>query len=166
MNDLFTEVCIPRKMTPLNLAMKVLPVVITVLFFLTGLLINPLFLIAGMAMILADMWLLPRQNVEYEYSYVNGELDIAEIYSKKIRKEVAAFDMKEMEILAPVGSDSLAEYKKLPVLDYTSGRSEDLANAWAFVISVGGKRKTVIFSPNKTMLEDLRMRGASKFKRN
>jgi hypothetical protein len=52
------------------------------------------------------------------------------------------------------------------VLDYTSGRSEDLANAWAFVISVGGKRKTVIFSPNKTMLEDLRMRGASKFKRN
>jgi hypothetical protein len=157
---------IRRQTTPLNVMMKVLPVVITVLFFLTGILINPLFLIAGMAMILADMWLLPRQNVEYEYSYVNGELDIAEIYSKKIRKEVAVFDMKSMEIMAPVSSDALTDYRKLPQIDYTSGRAEDRKNAWAFVISVGGTKKLVLFSPNQTMLEDLRIRNASKFRKN
>ena len=58
----------------------------------------------------------PKLEVEYEYLYVNGELDIDAIYSKQKRKKMGSYDASELEILAPENShelDSFIEYKDI-----------------------------------------------------
>lgn len=162
MNDLFQEILVSKKPTMKNGLIKFVLILFTVLFFAAGLIIHPLFLLAGVGMIFVDMWQIPRQSVEYEYSYVNGDLDIDEIFSKKSRKHLVSYHMHDVEVFAPAKSSHLDSYQNLPVTDYTSGTQEDRDKAWAFVIGSNGKREKVLFSPNENIIKDVRMRVPSK----
>ena len=85
MEDTFIELVLPKKPTPLETMRKPLLVLVTVLLAVAGFFIHPFFIIGLLVMIIVDSVVFPRFNVEYEYSYVNGELDIAAIYSKSCR---------------------------------------------------------------------------------
>ena len=51
-------------------------------------------------------------NVEYEYVFVNGDLDIDKIMNKARRKRMFSVDADQMELLAPVGSVELNAVSK------------------------------------------------------
>ena len=159
MSDLFKEKLISVQPTMKNRFI----VLLTILMFFFGIVVHPGFLLAGFALILIDIWLIPRQSVEYEYSYVNGVLDIDRIFSKQTRKKGASYDLSEAEVIAPVGSDHLSDFKNVKSIDYTSGAPEDEKNAWAFVISSNQGRQKVLISPTEDMLRDMRMRAPSRF---
>ena len=55
----------------------------------------------------ADYFYLPRLSVEFEYLYVNGELDIDRIFSQSRRKRAASYELSNMEIMAPFSSHRL-----------------------------------------------------------
>jgi hypothetical protein len=163
MSDLFKEKLISVQPTMKNRFIKVFFVMLTILMFFFGIMLHPAFLLAGFALILLDIWLIPRQSVEYEYSYVNGVLDIDRIFSKQTRKKGASYDLSEAEVIAPAGSDHLSDFRNVKVVDYTSGAPEDEKNAWAFVISSKQERQKVLISPTEDMLKDMRMRAPSRF---
>ena len=163
MSDLFKEKLISVQPTMKNRFIKVFFVLLTILMFVSGIMVHPAFLLAGFGMILLDIWLIPRQSVEYEYSYVNGVLDIDRIFSKQSRKKGASYDLSEAEVIAPVGSDHLSGFKNVKGVDYTSGTPEDEKNAWAFVISSKQERQKILISPSEDMLKDMRMRAPSRF---
>ena len=94
---------------------------------------------------------------------MNGVLDIDRIFSKQTRKKGTSYDLSEAEVIAPVGSDHLSDFKNVKSIDYTSGSPEDEKNAWAFVISSNQGRQKVLISPTEDMLRDMRMRAPSRF---
>ncbi len=62
-------------------------IVLTVLAVFAGLIITPLALIIAVALGIACYFVIPKTDVEYEYLFVNGDLDIDMIMSKTKRKK-------------------------------------------------------------------------------
>ena len=156
MEDTFIELVLPKKPTPLETMRKPLLVLVTVLLAVAGFFIHPFFIIGLLVMIFVDSVVFPRFNVEYEYSYVNGELDIAAIYSKSSRKELAQIDLTDAECIAPLGSHELDAYgDTFKTVDY-SVRQESVR---PFVAVKGGETKQkILVQLNDPMLSDLRTR--------
>ena len=100
---------------------------------------------------------MPGLDLEFEYLYVNGELDIDKIMSKVKRKRVGSFDISKAEMVAPVKSHELDYYrqsKDLKVVDCSSG--DDHANVYGMVIKDEKGMKLVLFEPNQEILNDMR----------
>lgn len=122
MNDSYKEILVKRQ-TPVGMrVLKGALIGLTVLSLVAGLLMWPL-LIVGAILIAVDYFVVPKFDVEYEYLYVNGELDIDAIYSRQKRKKMGTYDMAELEILAPSDSHAIDSYKNkqgVKINDYTS----------------------------------------------
>lgn len=159
MSDLYTEVIVKRKPRPIDMVERILLIagtVISVLLFLTTTLgIIALLLTAAFAA--ADFFLLPGLDVEFEYLYVNGELDVDKIMSKQKRKRVYSANIREMEILAPSDSHVLDSYNRktdLKVHDFSSGDSSN--KSYTMIIKGEKQMEKVIFEPNQVMLNDMK----------
>lgn len=159
MSDLYTEVMVPKKMTAKDQAVKFLLIFFTVLFALAGLVMMPILLIGAVILGVVDYIFIPRLNVEYEYLYVNGELDIDRIFSKSRRKRAVSYELSSMEIMAPWNSHRLDSYRNnrsIKKVDYSSGIEGEGHKPYGFVISNKNQMELVIFEPNEVMLKDIR----------
>lgn len=158
MGDLYQEILISRKTPFVNKIIKGVAYVATALFLLMGMLfLNPLYFIPGIALGACCYFFVPKLDVEYEYLYVNGELDIDAIYSKQKRKRIASYDMAELEILAPSTSHALDSYLNqggAKVRDFTS--RDPQAQSYTLVFSKEGKRDIVKVELNDVIVGDVR----------
>ena len=91
----------------------------------------------------------PRTDVEYEYLYCDKTITVDVIYSKSKRKNLATYDLDRIEILAPVNSHRLDEYKNknLTVKDYASGMESDAHKPYALIY--GGNEKVILDLPSE-----------------
>ena len=161
MDDLFTEVVVKKNRTMAESVLKTLPVYLTILILALGIFIQPFLLVLLLIPLLMKVFLSPRLDVEYEYSYVSGELDIAKIFSRQSRKKIASYNMKEMELLAPLSSSHMDGFRGNPNIkktDYSSGKPENSDKVYAFIISVNSQKQMVLFEPGEKILQDLRTR--------
>ena len=159
MSELYTEVMVPKKPSGKDQAIKFALIFFTVLFALAGLVLMPILLIGAVILGIVDYIFLPRLNVEFEYLYVNGELEVDRIFSKSRRKRAASYDLSSMEIMAPWNSHRLDSYKNnrsLKKADYSSGIEGEGHKPYGFVISRNSQMELVVFEPNETMLKDIR----------
>ena len=134
MSESYVELLVKKKKTPKDSILKGLMIAGIVILVLIGLVI-PLVLIAAIALGVLAYFKMPGLDLEFEYLYVNGELDIDKIMSKVKRKRVGSFDISKAEMVAPVKSHELDYYrqsKDLKVVDCSSG--EDHANVYGMVI--------------------------------
>ena len=156
MEDHFSELIVPRKPRGSDTVKKILLILATVVAAFFGLMISPVFLIALVGVGIADYILFPRFNVEYEYAYVNGEIDVAAIYSKQSRKELASITTENIECIAPLGSHHLDSFgETFKVVDYSSGDSEQKPYV---VVKGGAESRKILIHLDESMLEDLRWR--------
>ena len=164
MEELFSEALIKKKTTPVNVVLKILPFVIGALGILGGLFLHPFLLMAGLLFCVLGVFLKPRQEIEYEYSYVNGTLDVDCIYGKQSRRSLASYDLCQMEVMAPEASHFLdsASRGNLKTVDYTSGEDADREKVYAVILPHGGERIRLLFQPTESMKKDIRMRVPSK----
>ncbi|MEE3419587.1 MAG: DUF6106 family protein [Lachnospiraceae bacterium] len=159
MGDVFTELVVTRKPGTKEKGQKAGLIGLTILAAF-AVLIHPLFLLALAALIIVDYILFPRFNEELEYSYVNGSLDIAAIYSKSSRKELASINLGEAECIAPVTSHHLDGYGiTYKTVDYSAGDPEEPAYA---AIMGGQESRKVLLQLDEKMLNDLRYRAPGK----
>ena len=156
MSESYVELLVKKKKTPKDSILKGLMIAGIVILVLIGLVI-PLVLIAASALGVLAYFKMPGLDLEFEYLYVNGELDIDKIMSKVKRKRVGSFDISKAEMVAPVKSHELDYYrqsKDLKVVDCSSG--EDHANVYGMVIKDEKGMKLVLFEPNQEILDDMR----------
>ncbi len=156
MSDLYREILVPRKTPVQNKLAKAGLIVLTVLGFLAGMVFIPLMLL-GIAGIVACVFLMPKLEVEYEYLYVNGDLDIDAIYSRQKRKRIAEYHVEELEILAPEKSHALDSYRNksgIKVRDFTSGEPDK--KAYAMVMNKEKGQELVKVEIDEVVLGDLR----------
>lgn len=165
MSDLYTEVLVKKQQTGKDKAIKGVLIFFTVLFAAAGIMMNPLILLLALVLGIVDYIFIPKLSVEFEYLYVNGELDIDRIYSQSRRKRAASYELSNMEILAPYQSHQLDSYKNnqsIKRYNYSSDIEGQGHKPYAFVISKDNAMQMVIFEPDEVMLKDIRNRAPRK----
>lgn len=150
MSESYVEVMVKKETTMMG---KLLSLVVTfliifsiVLFVMT---FNPMMLIFVILFGVAMYFVRMNTNLEYEYLYVDKELSIDKIMNKTKRKKVTKISMDRMEVIAPIGSYHLDDYKNRlgKTADYSSGK----ADAKRYLVVYEGQ-KSVIIEPGEEML--------------
>ncbi|MDE6938137.1 MAG: hypothetical protein K2P28_08215, partial [Lachnospiraceae bacterium] len=84
MNDYYTEQMVKKQTDMKDIAIKAVLAAATIVSFLI-IMMYPIGLILPIAMIALDVFVFGRLKVEYEYLFVNGDLDIDKIMNKSKR---------------------------------------------------------------------------------
>jgi len=91
-------------------------------------------------------------DVEYEYLYMDKEITVDRILAQTRRKRIAVYPMDKIEILAPVNSYRLDNYKNRQVTtkDYSIGTVEQPDLRYVFYCE--GQEK-ILISPSEEMVK-------------
>ena len=149
MGDFYTEQLVKRQKASSTTLIKAILIILTVLSVVLIFMI-PFGIIGPVIMIALDVFLFRSMDVEYEYLFVNGSLDIDKIMAKSRRKNIFSMEMTE-----PSGSPELRPYQGLKGTDYSSGMPG--ADTYELIVVNNGEKKKIIFEPNKTVCEGLKM---------
>ena len=153
MGDFYTEQLVKRQKASSTTLIKAILIILTVLSVVLIFMIP--FGIIGPVIIALDVFLFRSMDVEYEYLFVNGSLDIDKIMAKSRRKNMFSMEMTDLEMMAPSGSPELRPYQGLKGTDYSSGMPG--ADTYELIVVNNGEKKKIIFEPNKTVCEGLKM---------
>ena len=154
MNDVFKEQIVKRKKSGKDTAKKFgLIAALFIIFFVTLVLVQAFAFIITVVAGFGAFWLMGMLNIEYEYVFTNGELDIDIIYNQNKRKRLYTGTVKDFDVMAHVDDknhvrdfDGANETK-----DYSSGVTTN--DTYAFLTSYKGKRLKIIFEPNEMMIK-------------
>ena len=108
-------------------------------------------------------WLLHTRNIEYEYSYFDGEFRFARITNKQRRKELPGYEAKNVLIIAPKGNRSLYQYEngqQIKVRDLSSGKPD--AKLYGMVVNTQAGTHLVWFEPDEEYLDAVCIKYAQK----
>ncbi len=106
------------------------------------------------------IWFLPPKKIDYEYVFVDGQIDFDRIIADSSRKNMMRTDLEKAEIVAPEDSHSLDSYKKLRLLDYSSGALED--KHYIIVVKTEKDLVRIRFTPDGKLLEQMKLKARSK----
>ena len=105
------------------------------------------------AVIFGALFLMSFLNVEYEYVYTNGELDIDIIYNRSRRKRLFSTIVKDFEIMAHI-EDKTHESAFSGAQETINCHSGEIGpNTYVFLTTIKGKKTKVVFEPNDKMLK-------------
>lgn len=151
MNETYVEWLVKRKTPAYMTLLKFLTIILAACFILLGFILVPAMII-GILLGIAAYFVNLNADLEYEYLYVDKELTVDKVLAKSRRKRVAVFDVGKIEILAPVKSWHLDNYKNRQdkVVDYSSGEVKQPDKRYVFYYD--GQKK-VIFEPNEEMIK-------------
>ena len=137
MNDTYSELLIKKEVTAKDKMIKVLLIALIALMAVAGILITPLAFIAAIALGIAAYFVFPNLDLEFEYVYVNGELDID-------------------KIMAPVKSHRL-DYQnqntRMKVYDFSSGNPSH--KVFAMIIPSDNELCKVLLEPDEELLKNI-----------
>ena len=156
MSDLYSEWIVNRKKPSWAFAAKVELICLTVicgLLTMTG--IFWFMLIPTVALGYLTYRLSLNWDMEYEYTFVKGELDIDKIMAKSKRKRCAVLNMDQTEIVAPEGAHQLDNFKNTPckTMDFSSHIPEN--KKYVMYTSYHNEMVKIIFEPSERMLDDM-----------
>lgn len=158
MSETYVECLVKQKQSGLHKFLKGLLVAVTVLLVMVMLLFPALSFIAfiiaivtGVAAYFVGMY----TDLEFEYLYLDRELVVDKVMGKTKRKRIGTFSIDRIEILAPVKSYHLDNYKnrKCKEKDYSIGEElkPDLRYAMYYE---GGER--ILLSPSPELIKAMR----------
>lgn len=91
-------------------------------------------------------------DLEYEYLYLDKELTVDKVMAKTKRKRIATYSLDKVEILAPIKSYRLDNYKNrnAKVTDYSIGEELQPDRRYAMYCEDGQK---IILSPSEELIK-------------
>jgi hypothetical protein len=102
-------------------------------------------------------FLIIYRNIEFEYSFVTGTLDIIRIAAQRKRKKVFTAECRDFTIVAKKESQyhSNEERNAQKKLDYSS--SPSAPGVYFISLSINGIKTIVYFEPDQRMLDALKV---------
>ena len=104
------------------------------------------------ALFLIYIW--KRFDLEYEYIYYNGDIDIDVIKGKIKRKRMFSVNAKTLEVMAPTGSIELQQFSNLKLYDCSTNTGN---KTYEMVFMKGDRKVRVIFEPNESIVQGMRL---------
>lgn len=154
MNEVFIEQLVKRKTTSKSIVAKVALILLTLIVFAATMII-PFALVLGILMVVLDAYVFKMFDLEFEYTYIRGELSVDKIMGKERRKKAGSFDLSQLEIVAPSDSYLLDSYKNSnKVYDFTSLEPDH--KVYALVLHGNNGYVKVLFEPNGEILNAMR----------
>lgn len=153
MSDAYVECLVKAKSSVLGKFFKYFLVILTGLMVILVLLtMNIIALLLAVAAGVGAYFVNMFTDLEYEYLYLDKELTIDKVMAKTRRKRVAVYQLDRMEILAPIKSYHLDNYRnrQTKVKDYSIGYEEQPDLRYAMYYEGGEK---LILSPSPEMIK-------------
>lgn len=163
MSDLYTELLVKKEKTVKDTLVKAGMIGITAVMGFGALFISPLFFIGLIAAGIGCYFIVPKTSLEYEYLFVNGEMDIDVIMSQAKRKRIKSFNLSEADLVAPVNSHRMDYYngnQKMKVLDYSSGNKDH--KRFAVIARDNGEACKIILEPDEALAQAMKNSAPSK----
>lgn len=157
MKDKFTEDVIVKEKNDGNIAVVVLFVFLAVLFFLLNMF---KLLLGGYILCLISgftaYYFAGRQNVEYEFTMTNENVEVDAIFNKERRKEIVKFNLQDTKLAAPSDSPRLEHERqsKSRTLYFISGVKD--RELFSLLGEYGGIVTEVVIEPTEKILEHIK----------
>lgn len=160
--DIFVEQLIRRKRRPSDFVRVGLCIIAaTVVIFLTFMTINspliPFTLLIGVGLIYVLYNLNISINVEFEYCFTNGSLDVDKIIAAKRRKRLTELNAREIEMMGTTKNRAFNGYMQngdiKKIYACTSIKDDGV---YFVVYERGGVRNMLLFNPNDTIKDGFR----------
>lgn len=161
MNQLYAEAGVKKKETIATMALRALMILGILIGFFT-LLFGGIISVIGLVLIVFLIFLIPRLNIEYEYVFVDGQLDFDKITGKSKRKTVLRIDLEQVEIVAPMNSHALDSYNNIQYenKDFSSGDKN--VNPYVIIGTAKAKKVRITFEPTEKMLTMMKQKSPRK----
>lgn len=143
-----------------------MPVVASVLATVVGFVIwmfvsgpvGPLVILAG---IVCTVITVSRQEIEYEYIFVNGDCEISKIVKCSTRKKIYEFEMGKIQKVVPYESilfdNACQADPMLLIRDFTSGHADKKADWYAFFNNGKNRTEAVVLELNDKSIEHVKL---------
>ena len=126
-------------------------------FMMTGLSIIPMVAIVGICW--GGYMLLGMRNIEYEYSFTNGDVTVDKIVNRRSRKRMVSFDCKDVEEMGPYNQSAAGHLESRAFDKRLFCGTADLAeNSW--YMDAHSKKYghvLLVFTPNEEVLDGIRV---------
>lgn len=98
-----------------------------------------------------------RLKTEYEYTFTNGELDLAMVFRNTSRKELGSMRIKNIEACGHVAHDSFGRYLSMPGIKKSNWFANRDGNLFYFYFSKDAQKRLIIIEPSEAMVSLIRM---------
>lgn len=155
MSDVYVECLVKAKSSAMGKFFKFVLIAATVVLSLmsvSGMLVAVLGAVAaGVGAYFVHL----NTDIEYEYLYLDKELSVDKVMAKTKRKRVGTYQLERIEILAPIKSYHLDNYKNRNVkeIDYSIG--EELQPDLRYALYYEGGQK-LILSPSEELVKAMK----------
>ncbi len=153
MNESYAEAGVKRDKTIGSYVAKFFIIfAVLVVIFIGGPMFGSIAIMIGSVAAFLCASMFPRFNIEYEYIYCDGQLDFDRITGNAKRKNMLRIDSDSIEMIAPVNSHALDNYKNVKVIvkDFSSKRPD--ANVFAIISHNQKDVLKILFEPNEKMI--------------
>jgi len=161
MNELYAEASVKRKDTVATIGLRIL-MIIGVFVGLFLIVAGNLLSILGAAVVVLVFIFYPRLSVEYEYVFVDGQLDFDKISGKSKRKTMLRIDFDQVEIMAPINSSALDNYKHMQLEEKNFTSLNQDCKPYVIIVNSGSKKLKILFEPNEKMLSMIKQKSPRK----
>lgn len=155
MSDVYVECLVKAKSSAMGKFFKFVLIAATVVFGLmsvAGILVAVLGAVAtGVGAYFVHL----NTDIEYEYLYLDKELSVDKVMAKTKRKRVGTYQLERIEVLAPIKSYHLDNYKNRNVkeIDYSIGEELQPDRRYALYYEGGEK---LILSPSEELVKAMK----------
>jgi len=155
MSDTYVECLVKAKQRGIFKFLSVLLTILAVIFFFSMFFLSYIGLLLMAIAGVGAYFLKMNTDLEYEYLYLDKELVVDKVMAKSKRKRVASYSLSRMEIVAPIRSYHLDNYKnrQVKVKDYSVG--EELKPDLRYAIYYEGGEK-ILFNPSPEMVKAMK----------
>lgn len=157
MDDLYSEWIVKRKTPVWAFPIKIMMMLFTIVLFLIALgRAMWLLIIIAAAFGYLTYFIGLNLDLEYEYLFVKGELDIDKIMGKQTRKKCLVLDMDQIDVIAPEDSYALDAFKNdsYKKMDFSSRIAEH--KKYVIYGNYKNQKVCVLFEPSEQMLQDMK----------
>ena len=155
LSDSYVEMAVkakPGKDYYLKLTMSILLIAIGIFAFL--------FILGGIGLVISIIgiclfcYFMGEKNLEYDYTLTNGSIEVAAIYNGSKRKELMHFELDQVTMVVPKGSNRISHENFVKLYDFTSKTGE--GTAIALVLERDSRKELVLLEPNDKALEHIK----------
>lgn len=160
MMDMFFEQIVKQKPNAKRTATKLLILIVGIILLFGSFLlmyipiINSISFLASVGIIYFTYILFSNQNIEFEYIYTNGEVDIDKIVNRKKRKRILTVKISSFDKFDNNNKETILKNKYDKFID-ASSLIEDEDTYYATFRTPDSKSCVLFFTPNKKLLDEL-----------